>query len=177
MKRTSGNEAELFLNGKSLGKRQKARFEYRLRWDDVVYQPGELKAVAYKNGKKWATDNVKTAGPTARLELRVDRDRIAADGKDLVWATVAVADKSGVTVPRSKNHVRFEIEGPAEIVATDNGDPTSFEPFQAPEHEAFNGLALAIVRAKPGQAGTIKLTAKSDGLKTASVTIRSKLAD
>jgi len=94
-----------------------------------------------------------------------------------VWATVTVADKSGVTAPHSKNHIRFEIEGPGEIVATDNGAPTSFEPFQAPEHNAFGGLALAIVRAKHGQAGTIKLTEKSDGLRTASVTIRSKLAD
>src|ERR1035441_5893767 len=142
---------------------------YRLRWDDVVYQPGELKVVAYKHGKKWAMDTVKTAGPAAKLELHPDRDGIMADGKDLSWVTVTVADKNGVTVPRSKNHIRFEIEGPAEIVATDNGDPTSFEPFQAPEHDAFSGLALAIVRAKPGQAGTIKLTATSDGLKTASV--------
>jgi len=174
---TSGDEAELFLNGKSLGKRQKAQFDYRLRWDDVVYQPGELKTVAYKNGKKWATEAVKTAGPPSRLELHADRDRIAADGKDLVWVTVAVADKSRVTAPRAKNHIRFEIDGPGEIVATDNGDPTSFEPFQAPEHDAFNGLALAIVRAKSGQAGPIKLTAKSDGLKPASVAIRSKAAD
>jgi beta-galactosidase len=174
---TSGDEAELFLNGKSLGKRKQDKFEYRLRWDDVVYQPGELKVVAYKHGKKWAADTVKTAGPAARLELRPDRDRITADGKDLSWVTVSVADKNGVTVPRSKNHIRFEIEGPVEIVATDNGDATSFEPFQAPEHDAFSGLALAIVRAKPGQAGTIKLTAKSDGLKPATVIIRSKLAD
>jgi beta-galactosidase len=122
-------------------------------------------------------DTVKTAGPAAKLELHPDRDGIMADGKDLSWVTVAVADKSGVTAPRSKNHIRFVIEGPAEIVATDNGDATSFEPFQASEHDAFNGLALAIVRVKPGQAGTIKLTAKSDGLKTGSVTIRSKLAD
>ena len=109
--------------------------------------------------------------------MHADHDRITADGKDLAWVTVSVADKSGVTVPRSKNHIRFEIEGPAEIVATDNGNPTSFEPFQAPEHDAFNGLAMAIVRPKPGQAGTIKLTAKSEGLKMASVTIRSRLAD
>jgi len=174
---TSGDEAELFLNGKSLGKRKQEKFEYRLRWDDAVYQPGELKVVAYKNGKRWAADTVKTAGPAARLELRAERDRITADGKDLSWATVTIADKNGVAVPRSKNHVHFEIEGPAEIAAADNGDPTSFEPFQAPEHDAFNGLALAIVRAKPGQAGAIKLTAKSDGLKPASVTIRSRLAD
>ena len=174
---TSGDEAELFLNGKSLGKRKKDKFEYRLRWDEVVYQPGELEVVAYKNGRKWATDKMKTAGTAASLQLRPDRDRIVADGKDLSYATLAVTDNNGVAVPRSKNHIRFEIQGPAEIVATDNGDPTSLEPFQAPEHDAFNGFALAIVRAKPGQAGIITLTAKSDGLKMASVTIASSLAD
>jgi hypothetical protein len=128
----------------------------------VVYQPGELKVVAYKNGKKWATDVVKTTGPAAKLTLAADRDKIRADGQDLSFITVTVADKNGLLVPRSKNHIQFQIEGPGEIVATDNGDATSFESFQAPERNAFNGLALVIVRAKPGQPGTIKLTA--DGL-------------
>jgi beta-galactosidase len=77
-------------------------------------------------------------------------------------------------VPRSKNHIQFQIEGPGEIVATDNGDATSFESFQAPERNAYNGLALAIVRAKPGQAGTIKLTATADGLEVAAIRIKSK---
>ena len=75
-------------------------------------------------------------------------------------------------MPRSKNAIHFEIEGPGEIVATDNGDATSFESFQAPERKAFNGLALVIVRAKAGQAGTIKLTAKSEGLTAGSTTIQ-----
>jgi beta-galactosidase len=77
-------------------------------------------------------------------------------------------------VPRSKNHIKFQIEGPGEIVATDNGDATSFESFQAPERNAFNGLALVIVRAKPGQPGTIKLTATADGLEAAAIRIKSK---
>jgi beta-galactosidase len=85
-----------------------------------------------------------------------------------------VADKNGLLVPRSKNHIRFQIEGPGEIVATDNGDATSFESFQAPERNAFNGLALVIVRAKPGQPGTIKLKAQADGLTEAVICIRSR---
>ncbi len=169
---TSGDEAELFLNGQSLGRKKKGQYEYRLRWDDVVYQPGELKVVAYKNGKPWAEDVMKTTGPAAQLTMKPDRDRIRADGSDLSFVTVTVADKSGLLVPRSKNAIRFEIEGPGEIVATDNGDATSFESFQAPERKAFNGLALVIVRARPGRAGTIKLTAKSDGLTTGSAAIR-----
>ena len=171
---TSGDEAELFLNGKSLGRKKKGDYEYRLRWDDVKYEPGTLKVVAYKNGKKWATDTVKTAGPAAKLAMKPDRSRIADDGKDLSFVTVTVEDKNGVMAPHANNHIKFQVEGPGEIVATDNGDPTSFESFQAPERNAFNGLALVIVRAKPGQSGTIRLTAASDGLKTASVRIRAR---
>ena len=171
---TSGDEAELFLNGKSLGRKKKAALEYRLRWDDVKYAPGELKVVAYKNGKKWATDVVKTTGAATKLTLAADRSTIVADGKDLSFVTVTVADKQGQLVPRSKQQIKFEIEGPGEIVATDNGDPTSFESFQAPERRAFNGLALVIVRAKADQSGKIKLTAKSAGLLSGGVTIRAK---
>jgi beta-galactosidase len=169
---TSGDSAELFLNGKSLGLKKKGQYEYRLRWDDVVYEPGTLKVVAYKNGKKWATDEVKTTGAASQLTLQPDRAKIAADGKDLSFVTVTVADKSGLLVPRSMNHIKFDITGPGEIVAVDDGDPTNLEPFQAKEHDAFNGLALVIVRST-AQAGKIQLTAKSDGLAPATVTIRS----
>ena len=169
---TSGDSAELFLNGKSLGKKTKGANEYRLRWDDAVYQPGELKVVAYKNGKKWAQDSVKTTGAAEKLLLAADRTEIAADGKDLSFITVTVADKDGLQVPRAKNHLQFAVEGAGEIVATDNGDATSFESFQAPERNAYNGLALVIVRAKPGAAGTIKLTATADGLTPATVEIK-----
>ena len=170
---TSGDSAELFLNGKSLGKKTKGPFEYRLEWNDVKYKPGTLKVVAYKNGKKWATDVMQTTGPATKLTLQADRPTIAADGQDLSFITVTVADKHGLLVPQSKNHIKFEISGPGEIVATDNGDPTSFESFQAPEHNAFNSLALVIVRAKAGQPGTIILNAESDGLKGSSIRINS----
>ena len=170
---TSGDSAELFLNGKSLGLKKKGPYEYRLVWNDVVYQPGELKVVAYKNGEKWATDVMKTTGLAAKLTLSADRDKIRADGQDLSYITVTVTDKKGLLVPRSKNHIRFQIEGPGEIVATDNGDATSFESFQAPERNAFNGLVLVIVRAQPGRPGSIKLAATADGLAGASIKIKS----
>ena len=169
---TSGDAAELFLDGKSLGRKQRGPLDYRLVWDDVKYAPGELKVVAYRKGKKWATDTVKTTGPTTKLRLAVDRAKIAADGKDLAFVTVTVADKDGQLVPRAKQPLRFELEGPGEIVATDNGDPTSFEPFQSSERKAFNGLALVIVRANAGQKGQLKLKASSDGLAAGSVVIR-----
>jgi beta-galactosidase len=171
---TSGDAAELFLNGKSLGLKKKGQFEYRLRWDDVVYEPGELKVVAYKNGKKWATDTARTASAAAKLMLQPDRDRITADGQDLSFVAVTVADKSGRLVPRGNNHLQFSIEGPADIVAVDNGDATSFEPFQATQRNAYNGLALVIVRSHAGAPGTIVLKAVSPGLASAEVTIKSK---
>ena len=161
---TSGDEAELFLNGKSLGRKTKGEYEYRLRWDDVVYEPGTLKVVAYKNGKVWATDEVKTAGEPAELKLESDREKIRADGKDLAFITVTVTDTKGLTAPRVDNRIHFDIEGPGEIVATDNGDPTSFESFQSHDRKVFNGLCLVIVRGITGQPGKIKLVAKADGL-------------
>ena len=169
---TSGDEAELFLNGKSLGRKKKGEYEYRLRWDDVVYQPGTLKVVAYKNGKKWATDEVKTAGEPAKLKLEPDRSTIDADGKDLAFVTVTVTDKNGLTAPRANNQIHFDIEGPGEIVATDNGDPTSFESFQSHDRKVFNGLCLVIVRGTAGQPGKIELTATADGLKIGTVSIK-----
>ncbi|MGD0251632.1 MAG: beta-galactosidase GalB [Verrucomicrobiota bacterium] len=172
---TSGDEGELFLNGKSLGRKKKGQYEYRLRWDDVVYEPGTLRVVTYKNGKVWATDEVKTAGAPAKLKLEPDRSTISADGQDLSFVTVTVTDKVGVTAPRADNRIHFEIKGPGEIVATDNGDPTSFESFQSHDRKAFNGLCLVIIRGKSGQPGTIRLTAKADGLKFGTVSIKTAL--
>ena len=171
---TSGDEAELFLNGKSLGRKKKAQFEYRLRWDDVVYEPGELRVVAYKGGKQWATDSVKTAGAASKLLLTPDRSTIANDGKDLSFITLTVADKDAQMVPRSMNLIHFEVSGPGEIVATDNGDPTDMIPFPSKDRKAFNGLALVIVRAKRGQSGQITVVARSDGLEEARTTVTAK---
>jgi beta-galactosidase len=173
---TSGDEAELFLNGKSLGKKTKGRYEYRLRWDEVTYQPGELKVVAYKQGREWATDVMRTAGPAAKLLANADRSMIAADGQDLAFVTIRIADRDNVLVPRSQNRIRFSIDGPGDIVATDNGDPTSFESFQLNERNAFNGLCLAIVHAKPGQTGTITVRAQSGGLQEAAVALHAEAA-
>ncbi|HNW58923.1 MAG TPA: beta-galactosidase GalB [bacterium] len=170
---TSGDEVELFLNGRSLGRKHLGPNEYRLRWDEVTYTPGELKAVAYKNGKEVATERVRTTGAAARLEAQADRTRIAADGEDLAFVTVRVTDAAGLTVPRAGNLVRFTVTGPGEIAATDNGDPTDMVPFPAAERTAFSGLVLAIVRSRAGASGTIVLQASSPGLKTTQVVITS----
>jgi beta-galactosidase len=170
---TSGDEAELFLNGKSLGRKHKGQYEYRLRWDDVVYQPGELKVVAYKNGKRWAEDRVVTAGPAARIEMAADHPKIVNSGDGLSFVTVRLTDAKQNLAPRANNRIRFSIDGPGEIVATDNGDATCLEVFANKERNAFNGMALVIVRALPNQSGPIELHAESDGLKPATITLHS----
>ena len=170
---TSGDEAELFLNGKSLGKKKKGKYEYRFRWDSVKYEPGELKVIAYKNGKRWAEDNVKTTGKQAYLELSADRNEIKADGKDLSFITVSVKDKNGLIVPTADNKIQFNIKGNGEIVATGNGDPTNFTPFPSNERRAFNGLALVIIRSRPGDLGAITVIAKSLGLKGNQIIVNS----
>ena len=169
---TSGDEAELFLNGKSLGRKSKTPGkDFRLVWDDVVYQPGELKVITYKNGKQWATDITKTTGVASKLTLSADKNMITNNGTDLVFVTVKVQDNEGLTVPRSHPLIKFAIDGPGEIVATDNGDATSFVPFKSHEREAFNGMALVIVKAKKGAKGSFKVTAVSDGIKTGEVSL------
>jgi beta-galactosidase len=171
---TSGDEAELFLNGRSLGRKKRELYQYRLRWDDVKYEPGELRVVAYKNGKRWAEDVMKTTGPAGRLTMKADRATVKADGQDLAFITVTIADQNGLLVPRSKNRISFELSGPGEIVAVDNGDATSFESFQSQARNAYNGLCLVVVRTKTGHAGAIKLKAQSQGLAGAEIVIRSK---
>lgn len=168
---TSGDEAELFLNGKSQGRKKKGSGEYRLRWDDVVYEPGELKAVSYKNGKPWAEETVRTTGPAAKLTLEPDHSDIGNDGRDLSFVKLTVRDKDGLPVPRSSAAVTFTISGPGEIVATDNGDATDLTTFSSATRKAYNGLALAIVKAKKGASGPIILKATSDGLTPAETTI------
>ena len=170
---TSGDEAELFLNGRSLGRKARGPLEYRIRWDDVRYEPGELKVVAYKGGKPWATDVERTAGAAAAVALAADRPSLAADGSDLAYVTVRITDRDGTLVPRASNRVRFALSGPGDIIAVDNGDPTSFAPFHGTERDAFNGLCIAIVRTRPGSPGRIKLTAESEGLAPSTIEIES----
>lgn len=169
---TSGDEAELFLNGKSLGRRMKGPCQYRLEWNGVTYQPGKLKVVAFKKGRKWATDIVRTSGPAAKLVLTASTKKISANGKDLSFVTVAVEDKDGIVVPQANNAIHFETSGPGEIVATDNGDPTDLTSFPSPNRHAFNGLALAVIRSL--QSGTTTLEASSPGLLPSRVKIKAR---
>jgi len=168
---SSGDEAELFLNGQSLGCKQRGPLEYRFRWDDVKYQPGELKVVTYKHGQPWADAVVRTTGPAAAVRLKADRTALHADGQDLVFVTAEIVDAQGLVVPRAKPLLKFSVAGPADLVATDNGDATSHVSFQSPERAAFNGLALVVVRPRAGAGGAIKISATSAGLAPAKIEV------
>ena len=169
---TSGDEAELFVNGQSQGRKTRGPLEYRLRWDQVRYEPGEVHVVAYRHGKAWAQETVKTAGPAARLALSPAAPAVTAG--DVCFVTVRVTDAAGALAPRADNAISYAVAGPGEIVATDNGNATDLTAFQSHDRRAFNGMALVIVRAKPGATGPIELRATSGDLPAATVRIVAK---
>ncbi|MBJ7375637.1 MAG: DUF4982 domain-containing protein [Sphingobium sp.] len=169
---SSADAAELFVNGQSQGKIKKRDYEYRFRWDYVVYAPGEVKVVTWKDDKPWATETVRTVGEAAKLSLTADRSTIADDGRDLSFVTLKVLDRDGHVVPAAKQTISFTIEGPGQIVATDNGDPTDLNAFPSHSRAAFNGLALAIVKAN--RPGKIILRAHAEGLGETQVAISAK---
>ncbi|NLZ04268.1 MAG: DUF4982 domain-containing protein [Phycisphaerae bacterium] len=140
-------------------------YAYRLRWNDVAYEPGVLKAVAYKAGKRIGEATMRTAGEPARLRLTPDRTRLSASGEDLAYILVEVLDGKGTLCPLAGNLVRFEIDGPAEIAGIGNGNPLSLESFQDDSHELFHGKAMLILRTLEGQNGRIRVTARAEGLK------------
>lgn len=172
---TNGDCAELFLNGKSLGqqcknpKSMKSTERYRLTWMDVVYEPGELKAVAYKEGKKIGEQVVRTADDPAALRLTADRKTIRGDGDDLAYITVDVLDKNGNTCPLAELALTVSIAGPGKVMAVDNGNPQSLEPFQGNRVKTFNGKAMVIISGS-GQ-GDCTVTVEGRGVSKGTVKI------
>lgn len=175
---TSYPKAELWVNGVSQGMREKCdstlQHRYRLMWNDVKYQPGELKVVAYDDqGNPVAEKTVRTAGKPHHLVVTADRRSIKADSDDLAYLTVQVADKDGNIVPDDTRRVRFSVEGAGSFEATANGDPTSILPFQAPEMDLFSGAATVIVRSADTP-GTITFKATARGVKPAVITLQAE---
>ncbi|MDB5021117.1 MAG: glycoside hydrolase [Pedobacter sp.] len=169
---SQADEVELYLNGKSLGKRSKQGQELKVSWK-VPYQAGELKAISRKGGTTVLEQVIRTAGQPAKLILIADRNQLKADGKDLSFITVKVVDKDGNLIPNAANRIDFSIAGNGTIAGVDNGSQVSHESFKANYRKAFNGLALAIVQA--GKTGsTIQLRASSTGLQDATVEIQVK---
>lgn len=179
---TSWPEAELFVNGVSQGRRSKLspstpceglqdealEGRYRLMWNDVVYQKGELRVVAYDaEGNVAASESVRTAGKPYALRLECDRDSIARDGEDLAYVTVSVVDKDGNIVPSDTREVFASVSGAGEFRAISNGDPCSLELFHLPHMHLFAGKLTVIVRSKANADGPILLKVNAKGLKAA----------
>jgi beta-galactosidase len=190
---TDGDEAELFLNGESLGRRSKMDpnlvltsqsmadnfkysvnpddqenpyFEivdaYRLRWMDVAYEPGELKALAYQNGTLIGEATVLTAGEPSTLRLTPDRMNLKADGMDLCYITISMVDASGNTCPLAMDMLEFHVDGAARLMGVANGNQMGHDVFTDEKHPLFYGKSVAVLRSIPGQSGTATLSIKSE---------------
>jgi beta-galactosidase len=149
-------------------------YTYRLRWNEVRYEPGELKALAYKNGRVIGQAVQRTAGKPRQLRLTPDRNRLDATGLDLCYIRVEALDSHGTLCPLAENRVSFQIDGPADIAGVGNGNPLSLEPFQARERQLFYGKAMLILRTRAGSSGDVVVTATGEGLSPATAQIKVK---
>jgi len=170
---TNCPSAELFVNGESRGVKQKQEGIYRLVWEDVVYQPGSIRAVGIgSEGNVLAEKEIRTASKPARILLSADREKIDADN-DLVYITATITDIEGNYCPTADNMVEFNITGKGEIVSVGNGNPISHEDYKWNKRKAFSGKCLAIVGSN-GESGVIKVEAVSTGLESDIVSVRVK---
>lgn len=168
----NADEVELFVNGESQGVRTKGKDDFHVVWR-VKYEPGVVKVVSRKDGKAVLEKEIHTAGEPAQIRLTADRNEIKSDGRDLSFVTVEVLDKDGNLCPNADNQIMFDVQGAGFIAGVDNGSPVSMEKFKADHRRAFYGKCLAVVQSD-GKSGGIKLTATSEGLKTAVTAIKAK---
>ena len=163
-------EVELFLNGQSLGAKPLPADASPRTWR-VNYAPGELKAIGRDGGQDVATDILQTAGAPAKIVLTSDRTTASPGFDNVVFIRATVTDDKGVRVPTQKTSVKFTVDGPGVIVATDNGKPDDHTPFPSPERTVNAGRVLALVRATADK-GDLTVTASADGLTPGSLTLQ-----
>lgn len=168
----NADEVELFLNGESLGTKVPENGSYHVMWR-VPFTPGSLEAVSRKDGKEVKRTVVKTASEPYAVRLSADRNALDADGEDLSYITAEIVDKDGNICPHADNEIYFEVDGVGRNVGVDNGSPISLEPFKSDSRKAFNGKALLIVQ-NDGKPGEIRISAKSKGLETGSISLEVK---
>ncbi len=175
---TSYPKTELFVNGVSQGMRERNDSthmnRYRMMWKDVIYQPGSIKVVAYdKSGKAVAEKSIHTAGKAHHLVAEVDRTQLNADGEDLAYITLRVADKDGNIIPDDSRKVSFKVNGAGKFRAVANGDPTCLDMFHVPEMPLFSGALTAIVQSD-NQGGEIEFIASAKGVKPIKIKLKAK---
>ncbi len=173
---TSYPSAELFVNGKSMGRQSKNKTNnqtrYRLMWNDVTYEPGTIKVVAYdEKGNQAASQEIKTAGKPHHIELTADRTELSADGKDLSFVTARVVDAEGNVCPDASNLLSFKGKGAGRYKAAANGDAASLELFHLPYMHAFKGMLVAVVESSEKD-GEMQFRVSSKGLKPGLLTIK-----
>lgn len=169
---SSCEQVELFLNGKSLGRKPTNRSNQYTAFWQVPYQHGTLRATGYKGKKQVTVSELKTAGDPVQIKLTADRPVIKADGQDLSYITVELNDPDGLRNPDAENLVSFSTEGPGSIIAVGNANPVSLESFQLPHRKAWHGRCLVIVKSDL-KAGPIIITATTPGLKSSTIEINS----
>ena len=174
---TNFDEVELFVNGVSSGKRTRLTEgsdpesqvkRFRLVWEDTVYMPGELCAVAYRDGKEAAREVVRTAGEAHHIVLSAYRESISADGESLNYVSAAVVDKDGNLCPHASDRLCFTAEGAADVIATDAGDQRETEAFRRPDKKALSGRLLCVLRSN-GKVGKTTVTCTAEGLLSAEI--------
>lgn len=176
---TNYPSAELFINGKSYGRQTKHKNgtvenRYRLMWYNTIYEPGEVKVVAYDdNNKAVAEKIVRTAGKPHHIELSTDYSVLKADGKDLAYVTLKIVDKDGNLCPTDGRLVNFKVKGAGKYRASANGDPTCLDLFHLPKMHAFSGM-LTVILQSGEEAGEIELQASAKGVTTGKIKIEVK---
>jgi beta-galactosidase len=166
------DEVELFLNGKSLGKKSKPADDSPRNWK-VPFAAGTLRAVGTNKGRVAATYELQTAGKAARIRLSADRTSLSQAWDDVVYVTATIVDEKGVMVPNASDLITFKISGPGVIAAVDSANNNSHEPFQASERKAYQGRCFAMIKASGGE-GRITLEAASPGLTNGAITFLSR---
>lgn len=170
---TSGKEAELFVNGKSYGRKSKIEGkDFRLVWDNVDYHPGTLKVVAYKDGRKWSENEIVTSDKAYKIILTSDKKIIDSKKNELAFVKITIKDKNDNIVPTACVPLKIKVSGNGKLVAVDNGDPTSFTSFQSDSIDSFNGLALAIIKSCNGKNKNIIVEVSSCDLYTGKIDIK-----
>ncbi|HWA34263.1 MAG TPA: glycoside hydrolase family 2 TIM barrel-domain containing protein, partial [Cyclobacteriaceae bacterium] len=170
---SSCQAVELFLNGKTLGRKPIGRSTKNKGVWTVPYSSGELRAVGFSGSKKVAEASLRSAGKVTRLRMTADRSIISADAQDLSYVTVELVDENGIRNANAEDPVEFSLEGPGSIAGIGNGNPISVESYQQPRRKAWLGRCLVIVRSGkvPGE---IRLTATANGLQKAAISIQTR---
>ena len=181
---SSGDEAELFVNGKSQGVRRRGQGDtytqklsvcknaYRFVWENVVYEPGTVRVEVRRNGKPWAEAQRVTTGASSAVSAEVDRASIAGDGRDLAYISLSLVDAQGNVVPTDCRRVSFDISGAGELVGFCNGNQTDHTCMQSKQQSFFNGRMIAIVRGVRGASGQATVSVQAEGLPPVDVQLR-----